>query len=78
MNKSVLENAVREYHLRQATPESVLSEVTKTLEFARDFFERRGKTIIAQNIRCQLEYFSAAEVFQRADDFNVVATTDVA
>jgi hypothetical protein len=78
MKQSTLENAVREMHLREATEQSVLDEVRKTLLFAGDFFAMRGKTIIATNISCQLEYFLAAEVFQRADDFNVVATTDVA
>lgn len=77
-NNLPLQDAVRVLQLREATPESVIAEVVKTLEFARDFFDMRGKTIVAQNIRCQLGYFSAAEVFQRADDFNVVPTTDVA
>jgi hypothetical protein len=64
--------------LRKTSEAEVLDEVRKTLLFAKDFFAMRGKTIIATNIRCQLEYFSAAEAFQRADDFNVVPTTDVA
>jgi hypothetical protein len=76
MNQLVLEKAAREYHLRQATEQTVLAEVKQVLEFARDYFAMRGKTIVAQNIRCQLEYFSAAEVFQRMDDSDIVPSTN--
>lgn len=71
-NKYNLHDAVREYHLRQATEASVLDEVKKTLLFARDYFERRGRVILATNISCQLQYFESAQVFDRMEEQAIV------
>jgi hypothetical protein len=75
-NQLVLEKAVREYHLRRATEASVLDEVKKTLEFAHDFFAMRGRTILATQIGCQIEFFTCAEIFDRMDELDIVPTTN--
>jgi hypothetical protein len=69
---SSLENGVRELRLRELMPENVIAELTTNLEFARDFFERRGQHIIKGNIEAQLRYFKSAEIFQRCQDSELV------
>lgn len=75
-NNLHLQDAVRELHLRESTEASVLAEVKQVLEFARDYFSMRGRTILATQIGCQLQYFEAAEVFQRMDDADIKPTTN--
>ena len=77
MKQSTLENAVREMHLREATEQSVLTEVRKTLLFARDLFAMRGCVILATHIGTQIDFFSAAEVFDRIEEQDLVPSTNV-
>jgi hypothetical protein len=75
-NNLPLQDAVRELQLREATEQEVLEEVVRTLEFARDYFERRGRVILKTNIECQLRYFESAQVYDRMDEQDIVPSTD--
>ena len=59
------------------TEEKVLSELRSMLEFARDFFQQRGKIILSTNISCQLAYFESAEAYQHMEDQEEIAAAAV-
>jgi hypothetical protein len=62
----------RQHFLAIATEESVLAEVKDVLTFARDYFKMRGRTGLATNIWCQMEFFEAAKVFDRMDHQDIL------
>jgi hypothetical protein len=66
------EEQTRQNFLAVATEESVLAEVKQVLEFARDYFRMRGRTILSMNIDCQLGFFNSAKDFDLMDEQNVV------
>ena len=76
MTESSLRAAHRELLLRQTSEQEVLTEVRRTLEFARDYWARRGRVILATNVESQLRYFNAAEIFDRMEEQDIVPSTD--
>jgi hypothetical protein len=62
--------------LRQATEQSVLDEVKKTLLFARDYFAMRGRVILATHIQTQVGFFESAQVFDQIEEQALVPSAD--
>ena len=62
----------RQHFLAISTEASVLADVKDVLTFARDYFKMRGRTILAVNLQCQLDFFNSAKEFDEMDNSNVV------
>jgi hypothetical protein len=69
---TVMEQHARLIMLRKTSEAEVIAELKATLTFARDYFSLRGRTILATNIECQLNYFNAAETFDRIEEQAIV------
>jgi hypothetical protein len=51
--------------------EKIIDGIRETFKRAKSFYEERGRTILAVDIECHLQFFEDALKFDRLDEANI-------